>query len=49
MHRMRGPVLGLVSVLVLSVVFLRGVIHVTTPNVQDYVQAGTTDGLPAGR
>ena len=46
MRRMRGPVLGLVCVLILTVVYLRGVIHVTTPNVQAFVQAGMSDFTP---
>ena len=46
MRRMRGPVLGLVCVLVLSVAYLRGVVHVNTPNIQPFIQADMTSLSP---
>lgn len=47
MRTMRGPVLGLVCVLVLTVVFLRGVVHVTTPQADAFARAGMAGVPPA--
>ena len=39
MQRMRTPLLGMVCAIVLTVAFLKGVIHATTPDLGTLMQA----------